>query len=221
MNPPLTVGAVMYPGFEMLDMFGPLEMLSLLGPEQVQILMLAETAEPVATAMGTATEGGPRVCPDYRFDDAPPLDLVLVPGGFGTLPQLENPSMLEFLAAAGAEANYVCSVCTGSLLLAKAGLLEGRRATTNKQFFALSATVPGDTTWVEAARWVEDGKVLTSSGVSAGMDMTLALIARVWDEATADTVAAGAEYSRQRDADQDPFIDHLNEGARAMGLVTD
>ena len=216
---PLRIGAVMYPGFEMLDMFGPLEMLSMLGPEQVQILMLSETVDPVPTAMGEDIQSGPRVAVDATFDDAPPLDIILVPGGFGTMPQLENETLLTFLAQRGADARYICSVCTGSLLLARAGMLDGRRATTNKQFFALTAMVPPGAQWVEAARWVEDGNTFTSSGVSAGMDMTLALIAKVWGQEAAEDAAAGAEYTWHRDADNDPFIDHLNEGAKSLGLV--
>lgn len=215
----LAVGAVMYPGFEMLDLFGPLEMLSLLGPQRVRIHMLAESDTPVPTAMGQAVEAGPRLAVDATFADAPELDILLVPGGFGTLPQLENETLLAFLAARGERARFLCSVCTGSLLLARAGLLEGRRATTNKQFFALTSRVPAQTEWVQAARWVVDGNRFTSSGVSAGMDMTLALIAEVWDEATATEVADSAEYSWHRDADSDPFLSHLNAGARAMGLL--
>ena len=215
----LKIGAVMYPGFEMLDMFGPLEMLSMLGPDVVEIVMLAETREPVPTAMGEDIERGPRVAVDATFDDAPALDIILVPGGFGTMPQLENEILLGFLAQRGADARYLCSVCTGSLLLARAGLLENRRATTNKQFFALTAMVPSGAQWVEAARWVEDGNTFTSSGVSAGMDMTLALISKIWGQEEAEQAAAGAEYTWHRDADNDPFIGHLNEGAKSMGLV--
>ena len=215
----VVVGALMYPGFEMLDMFGPLEMFSVLGTEKAEILMLAEQDLPVATAMGEALEAGPRVAPDCTFEQAPPVDILLVPGGFGTMPQLENPAIIEFLQQRAGTARFVCSVCTGSLLLAKAGLLDGRRATTNKQFFALTGMTPSDTEWVEKARWVEDGKFFTSSGVSAGMDMALALISKLWDEDAAETAAASAEYSWHRDADSDPFHTHLNEGAKAMGLI--
>jgi len=216
---PMNVGAVMYPGFEMLDMFGPLEMLSLLGPEQVTIEMLAQDSTPVPTAMSEDIQRGPKVAVDKTFEQVSDIDILLVPGGFGTLPQLENETMLQFLAQQGEKAGYICSVCTGSLLLAKAGLLEGRRATTNKQFFALSGMVPSDTEWVEAARWVEDGNRFTSSGVSAGMDMTLALISQVWGQEAAEQSAAGAEYTWHRDATTDPFVAHLDEGSRAMGLV--
>lgn len=215
----LTIGALMYPGFEMLDMFGPLEMFSVLGPDRAAIHMIAEGNAPVPTAMGQALDAGPRVAPDCDFAAAPALDILLVPGGFGTMAQLENAALLDFLRQKSGEARFTCSVCTGSLLLAQAGLLDGRRATTNKQFFALTGMVPPGAQWVEQARWVEDGSFFTSSGVSAGMDMALALIARLWGEETAEIAAASAEYSWHRDADSDPFHAHLNEGAKALGLA--
>jgi putative intracellular protease/amidase len=103
-TPPITIGALMYTGFEMLDMFGPLEMFSLLGPERVELRMVAESTDPVATAVSDALSAGPRVAADCSFADAPQFDILLVPGGFGTLPQLENPQLLAFLRqqAAGA-----------------------------------------------------------------------------------------------------------------------
>ncbi len=215
----LAVGAVMYPGFEMLDMFGPLEMLSILGEERVEIRMLAETDEPVPTAMGAALTSGPRVNVDATFANAGPIDILLVPGGFGTMPQLGNPAMIEFIQASAENARYVASVCTGSLLLARAGLLDGRRATTNKQFFALSAQESTAIEWVERARWVEDGKFFTSSGVSAGMDMTLALIRELFGVETSEMVAIGTEYTWHRDRDEDPFAAHLNGGMGMLGSV--
>ena len=213
----LTVGAVLYPGFEMLDLFGPLEMFSLLGEERIEIRMLAETPAPVTAAMGTALASGPRVHVDAPFADAPPIDILLIPGGFGTMPALDNPVMTGFLAERAPDARYVASVCTGSLLLARAGLLDHRRATTNKQFFGLTAQESDAIDWVEAARWVEDGKYFTSSGVSAGMDMSLALIETLFGSAASEAVATGAEYTWHRDADVDPFVRHLNAGLGLLG----
>ncbi len=213
----LILGSVLYPGFEMLDLFGPLEMFSVLGPDAVDIVMLAETTEAVPSAMGVDISSGPRAVVDATFAEAPNLDIVMLPGGFGTMPQLENPAILDFLKAVGEHAQFVCSVCTGSLLLARAGLLDGRKATTNKQFFGLSSLEPADVTWVEEARWVEDGKFFTSSGVSAGMDMALAVIEKMLGTEAAEAIANGAEYSWHRIADSDPFARHLNEGMAALG----
>ena len=212
----LRLGAVLYPGFEMLDMFGPLEMFSLLGPDAVKITMVAESLEPVPAAMGVDLTSGPRVTVDASFDDAGDFDILLIPGGFGTMPQLENDAMISFLRKHSEAASQICSVCTGSLLLARAGLLDGRKATTNKQFFGLTEIESADIVWQPEARWVQDGKLFTSSGVSAGMDMALALIQHLLGPETAEAIAVSAEYSWHRDAAVDPFSRHLNEGMAAL-----
>ncbi|MEP0200706.1 MAG: DJ-1/PfpI family protein [Halioglobus sp.] len=206
----INVGAILYPGFEMLDLFGPLEMFSVLDADTAVIHMVAEEAGPVHAALGAQGPVGPKVMADYSFDDAPQLDLIVLPGGFGTFPQLENPAMLQFLRTRSAQAQTVTSVCTGSALLAKAGVLDGRRATSNKQFFAMCAAQSDAVEWVEEARWVEDGKFVTSSGVSAGMDMTLAVIENLLGPDVAETVSKYTEYTRHRNADEDPFVSELN-----------
>lgn len=218
-NQPLQLGAVLYPGFEMLDYFGPLELFSVIGSSTVKINTVAEHAGPIAAAIGSEGAIGPKVVADYSFEDAPAFDLLLIPGGSGTLDELENDAMLDFLTSQSHGAQIVASVCTGSALLAKAGLLDGHRATSNKQVFALASTQSDQVHWVEAARWVEDGKFFTSSGVSAGMDMTLAIIKKLWGEDTAETTAGYAEYSWHRDADVDPFAAELNVLARQLGMA--
>lgn len=214
----LTLGAIIYPGFEMLDLFGPLEMFSMVPRESLTIHMVAENAGPVPAALGMEISG-PKVIADYGFADAPPLDIILLPGGFGTLPELENSNMLDFLAQRCKSARITASVCSGSALLARAGVLDGRRATSNKQLFALATSQSDKVTWVEAARWVEDGPYVTSSGVSAGTDMALAVIQRLWGEELALTTAEFAEYTWHRDADNDPFASQLNKAAGMLGLA--
>ena len=214
MSNPINVGAVLYPGFEMLDLFGPLEMYSMLGPEVVDIITVAESMEPVTAALGMAIDAGPQVLPKAEFATAPALDIILVPGGFGTRPELENP--MEFLQTRAATAKVVSSVCTGSALLAKAGLLDGKRATSNKQLFALSTEISDRVEWVEAARWVENGNVWTSSGVSAGMDMTLAIMAKLFGAEAAEMASKAAEYTWHREADSDPFAAELNSLAHLL-----
>ncbi len=216
---PRQLGALLYPGFEMLDYFGPLEMFSVVGSDAVQIHTVAEQAGPVAAAIGTEGAVGPRVVADHGFDDAPPFDMLLIPGGVGTLAELENEAMMEFLRERCASAELVASVCTGSALLAKAGVLDGHRATSNKQVFALATQQSDRVHWVEKARWVEDGKFFTSSGVSAGMDMALAIIDRLWGEDSAAKAAGEAEYVWNRDADDDPFAAELNSLARQLGMA--
>ena len=193
-----TLGVVLFPGFELLDVFGPLEAFGNL-PGMFRILMVAERAGPVASAQG------PRSVADHGFADCPRLDLMLVPGGIGTREEAENPALLGWLARAAAEAEIVTSVCTGAALLACAGLLDGRRATTNKMFFQWVADQRPAVTWVKEARWVDDGKFVTSSGVSAGIDMALAVIARTVGREPAENVARAMEYEWHTDANVDPF----------------
>lgn len=211
----LVLGAVLYEGFELLDMFGPLEMFTALPPDAFEVVMIAEKKGAVRAGSMTGASM-PTVNADYDFSDAPPLDLILVPGGVGTIPELENQAMLDFLASRAKEAKITASVCSGSALLAKAGVLDGHRATSNKQVFLLATSSSDKVDWQERARWVDDGPVVTSSGVSAGIDMALAIIQRLFDEETAEAIASGAEYTWHRDADEDPFADQLNAMAQIL-----
>jgi putative intracellular protease/amidase len=206
---PLILGAILYEGFELLDMFGPLEMFTALPADMLQVVMIAEKKGAVkAGSMSMAP--APSANADFDFTDAPSLDIILLPGGIGTMSELANEALLGFLRERASTAQITSSVCSGSALLAKAGLLDGRRATSNKQFFSLASSQSDKVDWVETARWVDDGEFVTSSGVSAGIDMSLAIIARLFGIETAETIAAGAEYIWHRDADVDPFIAFLN-----------
>ena len=172
----LMLGAILYEGFELLDMFGPLEMFTALPAEMLEVVMIAEQKGAVnAASMSGAPM--PSVLAEYSFETAPALDLILVPGGMGTIPELDNTAMLNFLADRAKTAIITSSVCTGSALRAKAGILDGKKATSNKQVFNLAASSSDKVEWIESARWVDDGNVVTSSGVSAGIDMSLAIIA--------------------------------------------
>ncbi|NBU29364.1 MAG: DJ-1/PfpI family protein, partial [Caulobacteraceae bacterium] len=142
---------------------------------------------------------------DFGFEGAPKLDVMMVPGGAGTMAQLENPVLLEFLKRQDSQTEFTASVCTGSALLAKAGLLKGRRATTNKAYFSLATGQDASVRWMRRARWVEDGKFFTSSGVSAGTDMALGLVARIYGRDHARALARSLEYQWSEDADHDPF----------------
>jgi transcriptional regulator GlxA family with amidase domain len=176
-----------------------------IGPE-LRIVTVAQKAGAV-----TSTQG-PKTVAQYGFDNCPALDLLLLPGGIGALPELNNEAMLAFLRQRSATARITMSVCTGSAMLAKAGLLDGRRATSNKQFFSLAAEQGANVQWVEKARWVEDGNMFTSSGVSAGTDMALAVIARLYGRERAEQIAAWTEYEWRQDASWDPFVKYLNQG---------
>jgi transcriptional regulator GlxA family with amidase domain len=200
-----TLGVVLFPGFELLDVFGPLEMFGQLSGV-VDICTAAQGAGSVSSAQG------PRVVADHGFEDCPSLDLLLVPGGIGTRDGIDNERLIGWLTERTEAAELVMTVCTGTALLARTGLLDGHRATTNKMAFHWVAEQGPRVKWVKQARWVEDGKFVTSSGVSAGMDMALAVIAHLVGEQMSESVAVGTEYEWHRDPAWDPF-------AKIHGLV--
>ena len=197
-TPPLKVGAVLFHDFELLDIYGPLELLGLLR-ERVSITMLAERPGIIKSSQG------PKGVADAALADASGFDIILVPGGWGTRAGVLNAPFLAELRRLADEARHVGSICTGSALLAKAGILDGKRATSNKLAFDWVTTQGPNVTWVRQARWVEDGKCFTSSGVSAGMDMTLGLIQVIFGRETTLQIARWAEYTWHEDKTVDPF----------------
>ena len=199
----LTLGAILYKDFELLDLYGPLEMFGNL-KSQVEIITIAESAGPVASFQG------PQTVADFDYQNCAPLDLILLPGGFGTIQELHNQALLSFLKDRVPSAKITMSVCSGSWLLAKAGLLDGRRATSNKFYFKMATQQSNRVQWVSEARWVEDGPVFTSSGVSAGMDMSLAVIASLFGADKANEIANYTEYVWNKNPDEDPFHQYLD-----------
>ncbi len=145
--------------------------------------------------------------PDHSFADCPKLDLLLVPGGFGVARVLGDEESIQWVTQRSREAEITMSVCNGASILAKCGILDARPATTNKAYWDM-ATRPGpDVKWVRHARWVDDGNVVTSSGVSAGIDMSLAIVQRLYGEKRAVRIAEQMEYEWHRDASWDPFAE--------------
>jgi transcriptional regulator GlxA family with amidase domain len=202
-----TVGALLFEGFELLDVFGPLEAWGMLAAGgEWKIVTTAENAGAIRSAQG------PQAVADYALSECPKLDVILVPGGLGTRKQVLNCALLEWLKRRSDEAEIVTSVCTGAALLARAGLLDGRTATSNKKSFGWVVEQGPAVRWVRQARWVEDGRFVTSSGVSAGIDMTLSVIARVAGADAAERIAVRMEYDWHRDSAWDPF-------AKVHGLV--
>lgn len=191
------VGVVLYPGFEVLDVFGPVEMWAYV--PQFQVVMISQDGGPVRSAQGVSALA------DFSFANAPQLDIMMVPGGLGTRTELNNPVMIDFIRKQDERTQLTTSVCTGSALLAKAGLLKGRKATSNKNFFSLAVQQDPSVDWQGKARWVEDGKYITSSGVSAGTDMALGLIARLYGKEQAGLLAHSLEYEWNSDPTNDPF----------------
>ena len=197
----MQVGILLYPGFEVLDVYGPTEMWAYV--DKFQLIFIAEKIGPVNSAQGVATIA------THSFETAPVLDVLLVPGGFGTQVQLGNDAILNFIRKVDKTTKFTTSVCTGSALLAKAGVLNGQRATSNKRFFYLAEEQSQKVNWVPEARWVESGKYFTSSGVSAGTDMALGVVAKLYDSQRAKDLASGLEYQWQSDSSKDDFSKYI------------
>ena len=173
-------------------MFGLLE-------SEAKITVVAEKAGPVKSS------AGPSGVAEVTLADSGGFDILLIPGGIGTRREMTSVPFLAELKRLAEASRIVATVCTGSLLLAKTGLLDGRRATSNKRAFQLVKRAVPTVEWVAKARWVEDGKYFTSSGVSAGMDMALAVIAKLRGRERALQVASRAEYEWHEDSSWDPF----------------
>lgn len=197
MTETITFGIVVFDAFETLDVFGPVQIWGHL--PGARIAFVSQDAGPVRSSQGVT------VMVDHAFGDAPPFDVLMVPGGRGTRALVDDSRLLDFLRACDRASRWTTSVCTGAALLARAGLLTDRRATTNKQAFDWVRERDGSVDWQRQARWVQDGKYLTSSGVSAGTDMALGLVELLSDRETAEDIAREAEYVWNRDPTNDPF----------------
>jgi len=185
----LTTGILLFKDAEELDFAGPWEVFTMaaMGDKEQRVVTIAQDREPVRCAKGL------RVLPDHTFDDAPALDVIVVPGGQGTREESENPVLIEWLRKAGEGCRWVTSVCTGSFLLHAAGLARGKRITTH--WIALDELrARGDATVVEKVRYVRDGNVVTSAGVSAGIDMSLWVVGQIFGPDYARNVQRFMEY---------------------------
>ncbi len=185
----MTTGMILFDDVEELDFAGPWEVFTsatmLKGDGRV--ITIAEHDRPVRCAKGM------RVLPDHTFADAPPLDVLLVPGGIGTRREEDNPAMLEYLRRVAAGAKWVTSVCTGSALLAASGLARGKRITSHWSYLD-TLRQRDDVIVLEKRRYVRDGNVVTAAGVSAGIDMALWLVGEIEGPDFARTVQHWIEY---------------------------
>ena len=193
-----TLAALVFPGFETLDYFGPMEMLGGFGQE-IEIITVAKTSDPVPSVHGQ------RIVIDKTLAQKNDYDLLFIPGGDTALNEGQDEELLQWIREASANAERVMAVCTGTVLLGMTGVLDGRKATTNKMDFTKTVPLAPNVNWVKQARWVEDGKFFTSSGVSAGMDMALAVMADLFGMEMADRLALGCEYEWHKDSTRDPF----------------
>ncbi len=191
------VGIVVFDDVEVLDFCGPFEVFSVTRlneerrreePSPFAVLLVAQQAGVVTAA------GGLRVVPDVTLDACPALDVLVVPGGWGTRREIHNAELLAWIAQRGRQVETLTSVCTGAMLLGHAGLLDGRRATTHwRSLDWMSESFP-QVTVERALHVVEDGHVVTSAGISAGIDMALRVVARYHGEAIARATARQMEY---------------------------
>ncbi|MEC9369003.1 MAG: DJ-1/PfpI family protein [Pseudomonadota bacterium] len=194
---PIRIGLLIFPDIMQLDMTGPHEVFTKL--PDTQVMLVWKSLDPVMAA------GGMRILPDVTFDDCPQLDLICVPGGAGMNPLLNDPETLAFIRRQAKGARYVTSVCTGSLVLAAAGLLKGKRAACHwmsRDLLKAFGAIP------DASRVVIDGKFISGGGVTAGIDFGLTVAAELFGEAQARAIQLGIEY-----APQPPFDSGTPEAA--------
>ncbi len=188
---PFHIGIVLFDDAEELDWAGPFEVFGMATKAAAggaRVFTVAERKDPVTCFNGL------RVLPEYGFDDAPALDVVLVPGGQGTRKEVDNPVMIDWLAKVAPGCQWVTSVCTGSLLLHGAGLTDGKRITTHWGFIDPLRERAPEAMVLEKVRYVRDGNLVTSAGVSAGIDMSLWLVGQIWDVAHARLTQKLMEY---------------------------
>jgi transcriptional regulator GlxA family with amidase domain len=186
------VAILVFPDVEILDFCGPLEAFSVAArvaePGAFRVFTVAEETGPLQTHNGLS------VNPQHRLVDCPQPHLLLVPGGLGTRPLLKNAPLLDWIRATSASAELTLSVCTGSLLLAKAGLLDGLGATTHAGALDLLRELGPNTTVYADRRYVDNGRIICSGGIAAGLDMSLYVIARLLGPDAAVKTAKYMEY---------------------------
>jgi len=191
------VGILLFEDVEVLDFCGPFEVFSVARlderkrrdePSPFNVFLVAETKRPVTTS------GGMKVVPDYDLDDCPSLNLLVVPGGWGTRKEMNNERLLRWIADRARQVEILSSVCTGALLLGKAGLLCGKRATTHWRSLDWMQELFPEAIVEKQLHFVEDGALFTSAGISAGIDMALKVVSRCFGESVAEATAKHMEY---------------------------
>jgi transcriptional regulator GlxA family with amidase domain len=191
------VGILIFPDVEVLDFAGPFEVFSVArvdeekrrsDPSPFDVFLVAENTELVVTT------GGMQVLPRFTLDNCPALEVLVVPGGWGTRAQANNVKLIQWIRQQATKTATVTSVCTGSFLLGAAGLLDGRRATTHWRSLDRMRDTFSEITVERNLHVVEEGNVLTSAGISAGIDMALRVVARYCGEAVARATARHMEY---------------------------
>ena len=188
---------ILFDGFETLDAMGPAEIVGVM-KETYRLRFFSRNGGIVTSDQGARVDTLP-------FSDIQPGGVILIPGGAGTRVLIRDAGYIAAIRELSEASAYTLTVCTGSPVLAMTGLLDGLAATSNKQLFSWAQSVNTSVRWLPSARWVADGKFYTSSGVTAGMDMTLGFVRDTVSYAAARAVAEGIEYLWNEDKDADPF----------------
>ncbi|KAH8727897.1 DJ-1/PfpI family protein [Phaeosphaeriaceae sp. PMI808] len=201
--------------FDVVDVYGAVEILQFVSPSfKTDIVFLAETMEPVTTQPTLAAMNPlnssvyPLLSPTHTFATAPELDVLIIPGG----PGWRNPALnasLEYIRKTAPKVKQIITICTGSALAARAGIMAGRKATTNKTTWPNAVAAGANTTWIPNARWVEDYSssppIWSSSGVTAGIDLMLHWVEQTYNKENATNIARFMEHVRISDPNFDPF----------------
>jgi transcriptional regulator GlxA family with amidase domain len=185
------VAILIFPDVEVLDFCGPFEVFSVAGqvvPSAFNVFTISERSGPILTRNGLS------VNPHYQLDDSPQPNVLLIPGGQGTRPLLNNAPLLEWIRTKSAAVELTLSVCTGSLLLAKAGLLDGLEATTHWAYLDLLQQLAPKATVHADRRYVDNGRIVCSAGIAAGIDMSLHIVERLLGPEAAIKAARQMEY---------------------------
>jgi transcriptional regulator GlxA family with amidase domain len=189
---PRNVAILIFDDAEVLDFCGPFEVFSVTGRAEpvrpFNVYTVAEKAAPVLARNGLS------VNPAYTLADCPKPDILLIPGGYGTRREMNNPALLAWITAQAGQVELLLSVCTGALVLGKAGLLDGLQVTTHHSAFDLLAEVAPGATICLAERFLDNGRVIVSAGISAGIDMSLHVVSRLLGVEVAAETARYMEY---------------------------
>lgn len=192
----MDVNILLFPDFETLDAFGPAEVFGRI--EEYSLHYISITGGMIINKQGVRV-----LTEDMNSIDI--CGILLIPGGQGTRTLIDNANFIESLSKLAMKSRYCLTVCTGSALLAKTGLLDHKRATSNKKAFEWVKSINANVFWIEEARWVVDQKYYTSSGVSAGIDMALGFVAERFGVGKAQEIAEHIEYIWNSDPNNDLF----------------
>lgn len=193
---PKTVGILLYHNVEVLDFAGPYEVFSVASPVGYEgDAHKLFTVKAISESEGLITlTGGLRMQPDCTFDEHPPLDILVVPGGMGSRQEIYNTNLLNWVREQDKTTELTASVCTGAFILAEAGLLKARRATTHWRGLQWLKENYPEITIIDNERVIDEGHIITSAGISAGIDMSLHIVSRFYGKETAIWTARIMEY---------------------------